>query len=80
MWKNDRTCDGLRAAAGQSFPLLHRAGCYSGWLDNQWGPGSRKALDAFVSRTGAKQPGSSPSMALWDALEEAAKQHGEACR
>lgn len=59
--------------------LLHRAGCYSGKLDNQWGPGSRKALDAFVSRTGAKLPGREPTLELWDALEAAVKEPKAAC-
>lgn len=60
--------------------LLHRAGCYSGKLDNKWGPGSRAALDRFVAATGASLPGREPSMELWDALEAAVKEHGEACR
>lgn len=60
--------------------LLRHADCYSGKLDNKWGPGSRAALDRFVAATGASLPGREPSMELWDALEEAVKEHGEACR
>lgn len=50
--------------------LLSRAGCYTGKLDNKWGPGSRAALERFSAATGMSLPSVEPSQDLWDVLEE----------
>lgn len=69
---NDRPWDFRRHHAAFDIQvILRETGDYTGKLDNKWGPGSRKALDAFASRTGACLPGREPNMELWTALEVA---------
>lgn len=50
---------------------LQEAGCYSGQLDNVWGPASRQALANFAELTGSAVPGEEPSPTLLKVVEDA---------
>ncbi|RDE07946.1 hypothetical protein [Pelagibacterium lacus] len=47
---------------------LKQAGCYTGALDNQWGPGSRDALSRYVEASGLSLDGLEPTQPTFDLL------------
>lgn len=59
--------------------VLARAGCYTGALDNDWGPGSRGAVDRLEVASGTTLPGREPTQELRHAVEAAVAENGELC-
>src|SRR5690606_34900336 len=49
---------------------LKQAGCYSGALDNRWGPGSRDALSRYAQASGLSLDGFEPTQEAFDLLRE----------
>jgi len=43
---------------------LNRVGCYSGDIDGDWGPGSKRAMSAFIDRVNASLPVEEPDYIL----------------
>lgn len=60
--------------------LLAQAGCYTGALDNKWGPGSRGAVDRFATATGTTLPGREPTRELLSAVESILNDNVELCQ
>lgn len=52
-----------RALAARALDVqqeLKRVGCYHGYLDGDWGPGSRRAMQAFLDKVNATLPVDQP--------------------
>ncbi|MGB3502028.1 MAG: hypothetical protein WBA44_10415 [Mesorhizobium sp.] len=60
--------------------ILSIAGCYEGKLDNQWGQGSRDALNAFAAAAAITLPGVEPSAELLVTIKHAAPEGAKVCR
>lgn len=48
---------------------LKRVGCYHGQLDGDWGPGSRRAMQAFIRKVNASLPVDEPDAVLFALLK-----------
>ncbi|RDE07947.1 peptidoglycan-binding protein [Pelagibacterium lacus] len=57
---------------------LKQAGCYTGALDNQWGPGSRDALSRYAEASGLSLDGLEPTQETFDLLRDRRPQ-GQIC-
>ena len=89
LWNGGALIETILADADKPHPAffaydiqlgLSRAGCYSGKLDNQWGPGSRKALAAFATAAGVMLPGAEPDAELLAAITNAVPEGTKPCR
>lgn len=59
---------------------LRRVGCYSGKIDGDWGPGSRRAMAGFVAKVNASLPVQEPDYILLSLLRgQRAQVCGLAC-
>lgn len=86
-----RARDAEKAAASRQSPAeaklvdsiqreLQRVGCYTGNLDGDWGPDTRRAMRAFNERVNASLPTDRPDYILLTLLQgHAAKACGVAC-
>ncbi len=73
---SDQTTEADRTLAMEVQRTLKRAGCYTGPIDGDWGPGSISAVERFNQIKGLRLPSTTPNTELLQAVN---RNRGKAC-